>query len=266
MPHLVLLGDSVFDNGAYTNGGPAVIQQILSRLPSDWRASLGAIDGSTTDDIASQLADLPADATHLVLSVGGNNALLRAEVLESPVVSSGEALLMLAGAVDGFRSSYRQVVDACLLRQLPLVVCTVYNGCFPEPTFQRRVSIALAAFNDAIVRVAVDKGLQVIDLRLVCTTDEDFANPIEPRSRAAKRSLRRWCARSRSRPHRGGAPRSRGFEDRQASRLTATPPTPHCPSPSAPVCSSGRSANRSPHPTTGSRADPGPHRRCATWR
>jgi hypothetical protein len=180
MPHLILLGDSVFDNGAYTNGGPAVIQQLQAQLPAGWRATLGAIDGSTTDDIAAQLADLPDDATHLVLSVGGNNALLRAEVLESPVTSSGEALLMLADAVDGFRSSYRQVVDACLARGLPLVICTIYNGCFPEPTFQRRVTIALAAFNDAIVRVAVEKQLQVIELRLVCASDEDFANPIEP--------------------------------------------------------------------------------------
>ena len=28
MPHVVLLGDSIFDNGAYTQGGPDVITQL----------------------------------------------------------------------------------------------------------------------------------------------------------------------------------------------------------------------------------------------
>lgn len=28
MPHLVLLGDSLLDNGRYTNGGPEVVSQV----------------------------------------------------------------------------------------------------------------------------------------------------------------------------------------------------------------------------------------------
>ncbi len=180
MHHLILLGDSVLDNGAYTEGGPAVLAQVQAALPMGWRASLNAIDGSTTEDVAAQLSLVPPDATHLLLSVGGNDAILCAEVLESPVTSSGEALLMLADAVERFEASYRKVVDSCLKLGLPLVVCTVYHGNFPEPSYQRRVVVALSAFNDAIIRIAVEKNLKVIDLRFICNSPADYANPIEP--------------------------------------------------------------------------------------
>jgi hypothetical protein len=40
--------------------------------------------------------------------------------------------------------------------------------------------MALMMFNDVIVRVAVERHLALIDLRLVCTTPADYANAIEP--------------------------------------------------------------------------------------
>jgi hypothetical protein len=180
MNHLVLLGDSILDNGAYTAGGPAVITHVQRKIPEGWRASLSAVDGSTTDDIHTQLKALPPDATHLLLSVGGNNALLRADVLETPVASSGEALLLLSEAAREFELSYRRAVDACLGYKLSLVVCTVYHGNFPDANYQQRVAVALTAFNDVIIRVAIENHLRVIDLRLVCTSADDYANPIEP--------------------------------------------------------------------------------------
>ena len=183
MPHLVLLGDSILDNGAYTSGGPSVIQQVQEQLPAGWRATLGAIDGSTTADIADQLSALPKDASHLLLSVGGNDALLRADLLDSPVTSTGQALQMLHAAVTEFSSAYARVIDACLATRLPLVVCTVYNGDFPEPQAQQRATTAIAVFNDAIIATAVRKALRVIELRTVCVSSEDYANPIEPSSR-----------------------------------------------------------------------------------
>ena len=42
--HVVLLGDSAFDNKAYVAGGPDVVAQLRARLPPSWRASLGAVD------------------------------------------------------------------------------------------------------------------------------------------------------------------------------------------------------------------------------
>jgi len=65
---------------------------------------------------------------------------------------------------------------------LPLAICTIYHGCFPDKAFQRIASVALAAFNDVIVRVAIEQSLPVIDLRSICTDARDYANPIEPSS------------------------------------------------------------------------------------
>jgi hypothetical protein len=40
--------------------------------------------------------------------------------------------------------------------------------------------VALMMFNDAILRVAFELRLGVIDLRLICVEPSDYANPIEP--------------------------------------------------------------------------------------
>ena len=84
--------------------------------------------------------------------------------------------------VSRVRSLLRLAVDACLRPRLPLAVCTIYNGCFPDPSFQGIASLALAIFNDVIIRVAVEQGFPVIDMRLICTAPADYANPIEPSS------------------------------------------------------------------------------------
>src|SRR5713101_1270107 len=91
MAHIVLLGDSIFDNGAYTEGGPDVISQVRQLLPDGWHASLFAVDGATTVDVPYQVRRVPPDSTHLVLSAGGNDALLNVGILEMPVSSTAPA-------------------------------------------------------------------------------------------------------------------------------------------------------------------------------
>lgn len=187
MPHLVLLGDSIFDNAQYTSGGPDVASQVRKLLPPGWLVSLLAVDGSTTVNIPDQVQRLPKESTHLVLSVGGNNALTEASRLGIsffgfPDVPTLKALDTLADVSNDFEAQYRSAVDACLRRGLPLGVCTIYNGCFPDKSYQRIASLALAVFNDVILRVAIERSLPVIDLRLICADPTDYANPIEPSS------------------------------------------------------------------------------------
>jgi ABC-type dipeptide/oligopeptide/nickel transport system permease subunit len=64
MKHIVLLGDSVFDNAAYVAGGPDVIQQVRERLPAGWRATLRAVDGSVIGSVERQLHLLPPKPSH----------------------------------------------------------------------------------------------------------------------------------------------------------------------------------------------------------
>ena len=182
MPHLVLLGDSIFDNAAYTDGGPDVVTQVRGLLPEGWRATLAAVDGAQSADVAAQVAGVDASATHLVLSVGGNDALMASGLLDEPVYSSADALRLIAATVREFEARYRDAVAACLARRLPLAVCTIYHGNFPDPDYRERAIVALTALNDAIVRTACAHGLDVIDLRAVCDLPQDYANPIEPSS------------------------------------------------------------------------------------
>jgi hypothetical protein len=182
MPHVVLVGDSILDNAAYTRGGPDVVSQVRGLLPPGWEATLLAVDGSTTDHVADQIGRLPKQATHLVLSVGGNNAMMHLGILEAPVSSMTRSIEALADIAADFEKRYRAAIAACLDTALPLAVCTVYNGCFDDQSFQRIASTTLTVFNDAIIRVAIEHTLPVIDLRSVCVTSEDYANSIEPSS------------------------------------------------------------------------------------
>ena len=182
MAHVVLLGDSIFDNARYTLGDPDVISQVRQLLPPGWRATLLAVDGSTTENIPSQLNSLLGDASHLVLSVGGNDAIMNSGILLAPAASTAQALTQLADVSKTFEERYRLVIGECRRFRLPLTICTIYNGCFPDADYQRLISTALMVFNDVILRVGIEFGLSVIDLRFVCSSPSDYANPIEPSS------------------------------------------------------------------------------------
>jgi GDSL-like Lipase/Acylhydrolase family len=184
MGHVVLLGDSVFDNGAYVRPGePDVVRQLRGRLPAGWTAILAAVDGAATDSVCRQLKRIPPGATHLVVSIGGNDALRRQDVLGARARSVAEALLALADVRYGFGRGYRAMVEAVLARGLPTALCTVYDPRFPDPQRQRVAVAGLALFNDIITREAFGRGLPLVDLRLVCGDDADYANPIEPSAR-----------------------------------------------------------------------------------
>jgi hypothetical protein len=180
--HVHLLGDSIFDNASYVGGKPDVIARLRSHLPAGWQASLLAQDGATTRDIPAQVAQLKPGATHLVVSMGGNDALMRQDLLDMPVRSSADALDRLAQAAREFEASYGRALAACLGARLPLVLCTIYNGNFPDPGYRQRVAFALSGFNDVILGLAVEHRLRVLELRQICNRPEDYANPIEPSS------------------------------------------------------------------------------------
>lgn len=178
--HIVLLGDSIFDNGAYVKGGPDVITQLNSILPQNWKASLSAVDGSISTDVIAQIPRTPRSASHLVVSAGGNDGLSRADILQKPTSSVANAVEQLAAIRDEFQEKYRRMLKALLQCEKPLAVCTVYDPCFPDPLTQRLTTTALNIFNDCILREAITHGLPVLDLRLVCSEADDYANEIEP--------------------------------------------------------------------------------------
>ena len=101
---------TIFDNAAYVAGAPDVVRQVRQRLPVGIKATLAAVDGSTTRDVHQQLRRMPDDVTHLVLSVGGNDALGSSDFLDASVRSTAEALLGLADIADEFERGYRAML------------------------------------------------------------------------------------------------------------------------------------------------------------
>ncbi len=184
--HIALLGDSIFDNRSYTRGEPDVVSHLRSLLPAPWRASLFAVDGSVSDDLVEQLPRVSTDVTHLVISVGGNDALRYSDLLQRPVSSTAEALWLFRDRVDQFETDYRKAIDGALALGRPTTTCTIYNGNLPAAQ-AATARIALMMFNDVILRVAFEHRLPVIDLRLICNEPADYANPIEPSGRGGRK-------------------------------------------------------------------------------
>ena len=178
--HIVLMGDSIFDNAAYVGAGPAVIDQVRERLPAGWEATSIAVDGSTIGDAMRQLGRLPGDASHLIVGVGGAAALDKLGVLRAHVDTVGEAIRLLAKNREQFDREYARLMGAIAARALPAVVCTISSPRFPNANLQREAIAALCLFNDGILRAAHRSGCPVLDLRALCTEDGDYASLIEP--------------------------------------------------------------------------------------
>jgi hypothetical protein len=187
MKNIVLLGDSVFDNKAYVGGGLDVVSHLRQQLPDGWTATLRAVDGSVLEQVRKQTLDLPDDASHLIVSAGGNNAILNADVLYMKVESSAEVFDKLAHLASTFEYHYREMLRGILSLDKPTAVCTIYYPRIPEAFAQKIAVAALSSFNDVIIRQAFLAGVPLIDLRLVCNEDSDYANEIEPSEAGGKK-------------------------------------------------------------------------------
>jgi hypothetical protein len=192
MGHVVLLGDSIFDNGAYVGGGPDVVAQLRAVLPAGWEATLLAVDGAVIDDVVGQLGNMPADATHIVLSVGGNDALGHVDLLDRRARNGAEVLGWFGEAAGRFANRYGRLLErmrAEIDGHQWVAVCTIYNGNL-GPETQRAATAALGIFNDAITRAAREREWPVIELRDLCAEAGDYANPIEPSVRGGAKIAR----------------------------------------------------------------------------
>jgi hypothetical protein len=180
MNHVVLLGDSIFDNAAYVPRGASVVLHLRAVLGTSWKASSLAVDGNVTRRVAAQLEGLPSDTTHLVVSAGGNDALQQASVLSEDAQSVAGVLHRMSDVARGFERDYLRMIAAIIPHRKPTALCTIYYPSFDEEERQRASVAALTVFNDCIVRAAAAHGFPLLDLRLICNDRQDYAHEIEP--------------------------------------------------------------------------------------
>ena len=183
--NLVLLGDSVFDNGVYVEPGQADVTAHLRRKlePLGWMLDMRAVDGAVVSSVEGQLAHSPVvTPCTFVLSVGGNDALGHLDMIldMTPSKSTGSVLRAFNDIREEFRDRYASVLDIIVSHGQPLIICTIYNPQFPELDLQMLAKTGLSFFNDVITEEALRRRLPIIDLREVCSGPEAFANPIEP--------------------------------------------------------------------------------------
>jgi len=197
MKHIVLLGDSIFDNKSYVNPSELdVPNQLRSLVGKGCKVTNLAVDGHVTRHIQTQLTHLPSDATHLFMSVGGNDGLGHLSIFQDPIQTVGEALKRMYFIGENFKKVYSSMLDNVLKHGLPTSVCNIYYPRFHSNSLDRVSSylrmgvnieklqhMAMAAetiFNDIIMFEIFKRNLPLIDLRVLCNEDQDFANPIEP--------------------------------------------------------------------------------------
>jgi len=196
--HIVLVGDSIFDNAVYVDKNEAVINHLGQLLSGKVKSTLLAIDGSIANEVPNQLKGIPKDTTHIFISTGGNDALAVKGVLDGGVIlpeflfnqdfvkeieALGNLTDVLALLQQEFRNNYKKVIAAAAAAATgkPVVVCTIYDSI---PGLEPRHRAALSLFNDVIITEAVKNNISVIDLRMVCNEPEDYSeiSPIEPSS------------------------------------------------------------------------------------
>ena len=197
MKHIVLLGDSIFDNSSYVNPGELdVPSQLRSLVDNNCKVTNLAVDGNVTRHINNQLKKIPENATHLFVSVGGNDGLGHLSIFNSHVNNVGEALQQMYRIGNNFKKRYSEMVDLVLSYNIPTAFCSIYYPRFdarPLNRVQHYMSakqngreiqeMAMAAetiFNDIITYEIIKRKIPLIDLRVLCDDDEDFSNPIEP--------------------------------------------------------------------------------------
>jgi hypothetical protein len=122
-----------------------------------------------------------------VLSVGGNDALKHVEILQQPARSSAETLDALLEMTEEFVQEYDRVVQAARGRITRLLLCTIYEPPLVGEHTARRARVLLTLVNDQILRVAVGRGADVLDLRAICNTKGDFVMQIAPSATGAEK-------------------------------------------------------------------------------
>lgn len=184
--HIVLMGDSIFDNARYVGEGESVLHHLSRMVEKPNRLTLLAVDGDVTSDVNTQLLRYPQDTTHVFVSCGGNDALNAIGVLSQEVATVGDALDSLSQIRRVFRADYRSMLRSLVEITNKLTVCTVYNAV---PDTSRSALTALALFNEVILEEASSSGLPVIDLRNLCKEESDYSSisPIEPSGSGGKK-------------------------------------------------------------------------------
>ncbi|MCA0936686.1 hypothetical protein LCL85_14190 [Vibrio alginolyticus] len=194
---IVLLGDSIFDNALYVNAGESVAEQLQALIHDEaahtangvtsttTQVEMLAVDGHVMANIPGQIKRTQSNRRITkqcaFLSCGGNDLLgyRYSGLLNVSANNLGDALSDLYQVREQFRQGYQEMLTAALRKFPNLTICTIYDSV---PILANEEKVALALFNEVILREAAERELNVLDLRVICDQVDDYApvSPIEP--------------------------------------------------------------------------------------
>lgn len=177
-PHKGLVGDSIFDNEAYVEGGRSVVEHLQDLLRDEIDVTLLAIDGSFANEVPQQLErQRGPNVARIIKQLGGAKHLLN----------------LLAALQGKFRLNYREALGALEKSSLPVAAPAVYDSI---PNLCTRYLTAVSLFNDVIIQDAAKRGLLVIDLRAISPEASEYSpvSPIEPSDSGGRKVAAARCS------------------------------------------------------------------------
>jgi len=194
--NIYLLGDSVFDNGAYVEAGGSLIEILHNEFALE--AKLLAVDGHKMEHLSGQVKKIDeaayGDDCRIFVSVGGNDILPAANELTKRVGSVYEAFSHFHSLKSEFGVRcrlYADIVAKLLKRGAEVGIFTIYEGNFDEDK-KKALSVGVSIFNDVLYRTfneisRTEENFRIYELRDICNEHGDYANPIEPSSAGARK-------------------------------------------------------------------------------
>jgi len=168
--HLVLLGDALQN----IDLGKGQAETALVPQPRNpWKLTV-----LQPPEVLRQgrVRAIPTEVTHIAICVDGGWAIETSGLLQGSARTIREALDTLAWAADEFENMFACLIAAATEAGVPTIVCTLVPARYVELSQQRVAATALAIFNDRLLRRAVAARLSVVELRLVCDEDGDYAS------------------------------------------------------------------------------------------
>lgn len=168
--HLVLLGDALQNMDL---GKGQAESTLVPRPRNPWKLTVLQAPEVLRK---SHIRAIPAQATHIGICVDGGWAIETSGLLRGDAQSVRGTLDALASAADEFESIFARLIAAAKETGLPTIVCTLVPARYVDPVQERVAATALAIFNDRILRRAFAERLSIVELRLVCDEDSDYAS------------------------------------------------------------------------------------------
>ena len=181
--NIVLLGDSILKNNAYTTDGKS-IEDILKERTNN-KTYCYATDHSKIIDVYNQISKMPLDLnspnTYIFLSAGGN------DILTYYVDQEGDA--NDEGALKPMFSAYKKLIES-IQNRLPNAKLYLLDIYYPNNLKYKQYHNIINNWNTMIYNYANEPKNNisgVVKISGFLTQDEDFSFGIEPSSKGGKK-------------------------------------------------------------------------------